>query len=61
MTHPSAVMRESCTHHWIIETANGRWSPGKCCHCGEVKEFKNVVDEAIHDPSRPRLGNREVY
>lgn len=31
-----------CAHHWDIETTPGKFSPGKCRLCGEVKEdFRN--------------------
>ncbi len=33
-----------CTHHWIIEAANGPVSNGKCRLCGEVKEFSNSTE-----------------
>lgn len=28
-------------HHWIIESANGLTSSGKCKLCDEVRSFKN--------------------
>ncbi len=34
----------ACTHHWIIEAANGPVSNGKCRLCGEVKEFSNSTE-----------------
>ena len=30
-----------CAHHWIIETAAGPVSKGKCQLCGEEREFSN--------------------
>jgi len=30
-----------CAHHWIIETATGSVSKGKCQLCGEEREFNN--------------------
>lgn len=30
-----------CTHHWIIEAANGPISMGYCKNCLETKEFRN--------------------
>ncbi len=32
-----------CTHHWLIESANGPRSAGTCCGCGETRLFENVV------------------
>ena len=34
----------ACKHHWIIETANGPISTGKCRLCKEVKEFDNSTE-----------------
>jgi hypothetical protein len=32
----------ACAHHWDIETTPGKFSPGKCRLCGEVKDdFRN--------------------
>lgn len=31
-----------CTHYWIIETADGTTSPGRCKYCGETKRFLNA-------------------
>ena len=32
-----------CAHHWIIETAAGSVSKGKCQLCGEEREFSNSL------------------
>ena len=32
-----------CPHHWIIETANGPISKGKCKLCRVEREFNNSV------------------
>ena len=32
-----------CAHHWLIETAEGPVSKGKCQLCGEEREFSNSV------------------
>ena len=31
----------TCTHHWMIETPNGKYSNGVCKNCNEVKQFSN--------------------
>ena len=36
-----------CRHHWIIESAKGRYSRGECRNCREVRTFEN----SIHDGS----------
>ena len=33
-----------CPHHWIIETANGPISKGKCKLCRVEREFNNSVE-----------------
>ena len=33
-----------CTHHWVIESANGPLSEGVCRRCGERREFTNSID-----------------
>lgn len=32
-----------CPHHWLIETAHGKYSDGVCLLCGEKREFVNWV------------------
>ena len=34
-------MTTHCSHHWVIETANGPISVGRCRLCREEKEFSN--------------------
>ena len=41
-------MLTPCRHHWIIESADGEMSFGKCKYCGEVKEFSNVQARYNH-------------
>jgi hypothetical protein len=33
-----------CTHHWVIESANGPTSLGRCKLCGGRREFFNDPD-----------------
>ena len=44
-----------CTHHWLIAEADGPTSPGKCKHCGEEREFKNVSDSTLGWRGNPTL------
>ena len=51
----------TCSHHWIIETANGPTSRGVCRNCHGSKLFNNSIvdlDRDFHD-LRPanRTGN----
>lgn len=36
----------NCTHHWMIDTPNGKngFSNGKCIKCKAEKEFNNVQE-----------------
>ena len=34
-----------CAHYWVIETANGPVSQGTCQVCGEVRGFKNFIED----------------
>ena len=33
-----------CSHYWVIQTANGPESWGKCKYCKVTKQFQNWVD-----------------
>lgn len=33
-------------HHWMIESPNGKTSPGVCKLCGEARDFRNSYDKA---------------
>ncbi len=37
------MLRLMCTHHWVIDTANGPVSRGVCKLCQEVREFENSI------------------
>ncbi len=50
-----------CAHHWLIETAAGPVSKGKCQLCGEEREFSNSTDfrstwnpQAQRSPAAPQ-------
>jgi len=36
----------SCHHYWMIETAEGPTSKGRCKFCGEEREFYNYLRNA---------------
>ena len=38
-----AVAASGCSHHWVIEPANGSLSRGVCQICQEVREFENSI------------------
>ncbi len=38
------VKASTCRHHWVIESASGPTSPGRCRNCGAQKEFKNYIE-----------------
>ena len=33
-----------CSHHWIIDAAEGATSKGVCQFCGAVRMFSNSID-----------------
>lgn len=33
-----------CRHHWVIDSALGPVSKGRCRNCGIEKEFKNYLE-----------------
>ncbi len=43
MKTPELTME--CTHHWIIEIPNGRYSKGVCDKCKTNKLFDNVIED----------------
>ncbi len=49
----------TCRHHWVIESASGPTSPGRCRNCGAQKEFKNYI-EAVPwgEETRPGSASR---
>ena len=45
----------SCTHHWMIPTVAGRYSPAVCKLCGVHKSFPNWLDTATwHERYDPK-------
>ena len=46
-----AFMR-GCTHHWVIDAANGHSSRGVCKHCDEVREFANSLEKSVWFPPK---------
>jgi hypothetical protein len=47
-------MLVDCTHHWMIDKANGPISTGLCNLCGEKKPFLNSWDSAVLSNTIPR-------
>jgi ribosomal protein S27E len=41
---PGPMTTTPCAHHWVIETATGPVSQGKCQLCGEEREFNNSME-----------------
>ncbi len=41
-----------CSHHWLIQAADGPTSGGMCRICGEIREFKNYVETASWGDTR---------
>ena len=36
-------VKETCTHHWLIDPPDGPVSKGVCKKCGAEKDFKNYI------------------
>lgn len=51
---------ETCKHHWVIETANGPYSKGKCKLCEEVKYFENSPEERKLSSEQNLANNRKA-
>ena len=56
-TQPVAA---ECTHHWVIDTPSGPVSHGTCKRCGEIREFRNYVENTPYwedelDRAAPKL------
>ncbi len=45
-----------CTHHWVIEAANGHTSRGVCQLCNEVREFENSTHGSLWIPRKREVG-----
>jgi hypothetical protein len=50
----------ACAHHWVIEIANGRTSPGRCRRCGEVRSFYNTFDDVMTTPGNGWSSDRKT-
>ncbi|MCX7912575.1 MAG: hypothetical protein N2506_06420 [Dehalococcoidales bacterium] len=46
-----------CRHYWVIETARGPKSSGRCRYCGEIREFLNSMPEYSLIKRRPAAGD----
>ena len=44
MGRMNEFISESCTHHWVIDSANGPLSKGVCQRCGGERDFKNSTE-----------------
>ena len=49
--------KAQCSHHWIIEIAQGPTSKGVCKYCGEEKEFLNSWQDSLWEGDIPGLLN----
>ncbi len=51
------IKASACLHHWIIESAEGPSSEGTCKNCGEIKIFKNFIEETTWNEPRAQVPN----
>ncbi len=42
------MITTQCTHHWLIETADGRVSRGGCRFGREERDFDNFPEDVNH-------------
>jgi len=38
-----------CIHHWIIESAHGPTSMGRCQRCKKEQEFANSIGTSVYN------------
>ncbi len=58
------MITTQCTHHWLIETADGPVSRGVCRFCREERGFDNSPDEVYRwtvVAHQKRLGKRSTF
>ncbi len=45
----------SCRHHWLIQTAESRTSPGECLLCQARREFPNFLSDCLIDNDQEKF------
>ena len=40
-----------CIHHWVIDSAEGAKSGGRCKHCGEQRRFSSSLEADAWTPA----------
>lgn len=71
VAEPIEADADQCSHHWLIDAADGPTSRGVCRLCGAEQQFKNYLEntgwerEAIPlEPLHPvglSLGSKEAF
>ena len=54
------VANQGCNHFWVIDSASGPTSKGKCKRCGAMKDFYNSFPEEAPAPKANLLGLPEL-
>jgi hypothetical protein len=49
---------ETCVHHWMLPSPNGRVCVGKCKFCGKVKTFYNSDPHKVSPSAWARTSTR---
>jgi len=49
------VSKQECRHHWIIDCASARTSPGICELCGARKDFSNDLKDCLRQDKEQYL------
>jgi hypothetical protein len=47
--NPRTTAPLACTHHWLVEPADGPTSRGRCKHCGSERRFANSTETATEE------------
>ena len=41
-----------CSHHWVIDSAEGPTSQGRCKLCGTKRSFSNLYEDVREDAQK---------
>ncbi len=54
---PETTESSTCRHHWVIDSPAGPVSNGICRLCGEVREFRNSLEDSYWRGDDVTLGH----
>lgn len=56
----SQVSPPLCIHYWVIDSADGAESEGRCKHCGDTRCFSNSLESDSWTVPRADSGLRAI-